>query len=92
MLFRDILYLLVLPVSRRINRYAYMSALELPRSGCRRPRHRIVPRYNVVRSTLINQDITTPLQVGNGNFAFNVDSTGMQVAKSSDYSKVGCTS
>ncbi|KAL0568080.1 hypothetical protein V5O48_013914 [Marasmius crinis-equi] len=40
-------------------------------------RHAIVSRFNVVRSTLINNE-TTPLQVGNGNFAFNVDNTGMQ--------------
>ncbi|KAH8423980.1 uncharacterized protein LDX57_001736 [Aspergillus melleus] len=51
-------------------------ALSLPVQG-RIDRHRIVSRYNVGRSSLIDQD-TTPLQVGNGNFAFNVDNTGMQ--------------
>ncbi|KAE9987666.1 hypothetical protein EG328_001899 [Venturia inaequalis] len=40
-------------------------------------RQRIVSRYNVIRSRVIG-NTTTPLQVGNGNFAFNVDSTGMQ--------------
>ncbi|KAH8593587.1 Six-hairpin glycosidase-like protein [Bisporella sp. PMI_857] len=40
-------------------------------------RERVVSRYNVVRSRLID-NVTTPLQVGNGNFAFNVDNTGMQ--------------
>ncbi|ORY55649.1 Six-hairpin glycosidase-like protein [Pseudomassariella vexata] len=40
-------------------------------------RQRIVSKYNVIRTTLIHNE-TTPLQVGNGNFAFNVDNTGMQ--------------
>ncbi|KAI1780820.1 Six-hairpin glycosidase-like protein [Hypoxylon cercidicola] len=40
-------------------------------------RHAIVTKYNVRRETLIDNN-TTPLQVGNGNFAFNVDNTGMQ--------------
>lgn len=31
-----------------------------------------------MRTSLID-NTTTPLQVGNGNFAFNVDNTGMQV-------------
>lgn len=35
-------------------------------------------RFSVVRTNLINNE-TTPLQVGNGDFAFNVDNTGMQV-------------
>ncbi|KAH6702807.1 Six-hairpin glycosidase-like protein [Leptodontidium sp. MPI-SDFR-AT-0119] len=37
----------------------------------------VVSQYNVLRSNLINKT-TTALQVGNGNFAFNVDNTGMQ--------------
>ncbi|KAI1501830.1 Six-hairpin glycosidase-like protein [Biscogniauxia marginata] len=37
----------------------------------------IVSKYNVIRTNLIDND-TTPLQVGNGNFAYNVDNTGMQ--------------
>ncbi|KAI1639131.1 Six-hairpin glycosidase-like protein [Biscogniauxia mediterranea] len=37
----------------------------------------IVTKYNVVRTNLIDNN-TTPLQVGNGNFAYNVDNTGMQ--------------
>lgn len=41
-------------------------------------RQKIVSQYNVVRDSLINNE-TTPLQVGNGNFAFNLDNTGMQV-------------
>ncbi|KAJ0279593.1 hypothetical protein CBS470a_009205 [Colletotrichum nupharicola] len=40
-------------------------------------RQRIVSQFNVVRTGLIDNE-TTPLQVGNGNFAFNVDNTGMQ--------------
>ncbi|KAL3470295.1 Six-hairpin glycosidase-like protein [Aspergillus californicus] len=40
-------------------------------------REEIVSKYNVVRTTLIDNE-TTPLQVGNGNFAFSVDNTGMQ--------------
>lgn len=40
-------------------------------------RQRIVTKYNVKREELID-NATTPLQVGNGNFAFNVDNTGMQ--------------
>ncbi|KAI1374880.1 Six-hairpin glycosidase-like protein [Hypoxylon crocopeplum] len=40
-------------------------------------RHAIVSKYNVKRESLIDNS-TTPLQVGNGNFAFNVDNTGMQ--------------
>ncbi|KAH8725053.1 Six-hairpin glycosidase-like protein [Phaeosphaeriaceae sp. PMI808] len=40
-------------------------------------RQKIVSQFNIVRTSLINDD-TTPLQVGNGNFAYNVDNTGMQ--------------
>ncbi|KAF2830406.1 hypothetical protein CC86DRAFT_463713 [Ophiobolus disseminans] len=40
-------------------------------------RQDVVSRFNIVRSILIDNE-TTPLQVGNGNFAFNVDNTGMQ--------------
>ncbi|KAI8685440.1 hypothetical protein NCS55_00216400 [Fusarium keratoplasticum] len=40
-------------------------------------RKRIVTENNIVRTKLINNE-TTPLQVGNGNFAFGVDTTGMQ--------------
>ncbi|KZL82448.1 six-hairpin glycosidase-like protein [Colletotrichum incanum] len=38
---------------------------------------RVVSQFNVIRTSLIDNN-TTPLQVGNGNFAFNVDNTGMQ--------------
>ncbi|KAI8960287.1 Six-hairpin glycosidase-like protein [Daldinia sp. FL1419] len=43
-------------------------------------RRAVVSRFNVVRSTLpdVITNQTTPLQVGNGDFAFNVDNTGMQ--------------
>lgn len=41
-------------------------------------RRGILSQFNVVRTSLID-NTTTPLQVGNGNFAFNVDNTGMQV-------------
>ncbi|KAL5000867.1 Six-hairpin glycosidase-like protein [Aspergillus recurvatus] len=40
-------------------------------------RKSIVSKYKVVRTSLID-DETTPLQVGNGDFAFSVDNTGMQ--------------
>ncbi|EXL42264.1 hypothetical protein FOCG_15612 [Fusarium oxysporum f. sp. radicis-lycopersici 26381] len=40
-------------------------------------RKRIVTENNIIRKGLITNE-TTPLQVGNGNFAFNVDTTGMQ--------------
>ncbi|KAL4799499.1 Six-hairpin glycosidase-like protein [Aspergillus venezuelensis] len=40
-------------------------------------RKSIISQYNVIRTSLINNE-TTPLQVGNGDFAFNVDNTGMQ--------------
>ncbi|KAI0901248.1 Six-hairpin glycosidase-like protein [Annulohypoxylon nitens] len=40
-------------------------------------KQRIITKYNVKREELID-NATTPLQVGNGNFAFNVDNTGMQ--------------
>ncbi|KAL4969909.1 Six-hairpin glycosidase-like protein [Aspergillus stella-maris] len=40
-------------------------------------RKTIVSKYNVIRIFLIDNE-TTPLQVGNGDFAFNVDNTGMQ--------------
>lgn len=43
-----------------------------------RNRKGILSQFNVVRTSLID-NTTTPLQVGNGNFAFNVDNTGMQV-------------
>ncbi|KAI3327820.1 Six-hairpin glycosidase-like protein [Xylariaceae sp. AK1471] len=45
--------------------------------SCAINRQGIVSRYNVVRTALIDNN-TTPLQVGNGNFAYNVDNTGMQ--------------
>ena len=41
-------------------------------------RKRVVSQYNIIRTSLIDNE-TTPLQVGNGNFAFNVDNTGLQV-------------
>ncbi|KAH7322722.1 Six-hairpin glycosidase-like protein [Stachybotrys elegans] len=40
-------------------------------------RESIVSRHHVVRTALIDNE-TTPLQVGNGEFAYNVDNTGMQ--------------
>lgn len=44
-------------------------------------RQDILSQFNVVRTSLID-NTSTPLQVGNGNFAFNVDNTGMQVRPS----------
>jgi hypothetical protein len=41
-------------------------------------RQHVVSQFNIVRTRLVDNE-TTPLQVGNGNFAFNVDNTGMQV-------------
>jgi hypothetical protein len=38
-------------------------------------RHLIVSRYNPTRNT---SSLSTPMQVGNGNFAFGADATGMQ--------------
>ncbi|OAG04836.1 uncharacterized protein CC84DRAFT_805309 [Paraphaeosphaeria sporulosa] len=40
-------------------------------------RKHVVSSFNILRTNLIDND-TTPLQIGNGNFAFNVDNTGMQ--------------
>lgn len=40
-------------------------------------RRRILSEHNIVRTNLIDNE-TTPLQVGNGDFAFGVDTTGMQ--------------
>ncbi|RMZ74590.1 Six-hairpin glycosidase [Pyrenophora seminiperda CCB06] len=37
----------------------------------------VVSQFNIIRANLIDNE-TTPLQVGNGNFAYNVDTTGMQ--------------
>ncbi|TGJ88068.1 hypothetical protein E0Z10_g682 [Xylaria hypoxylon] len=45
--------------------------------SCAINRQAIVSRYNIIRKVLVDNN-TTPLQVGNGNFAFNVDNTGMQ--------------
>ena len=41
-------------------------------------RQAVVSKFNVVRTKLITNE-TTPLQVGNGDFAFSMDSTGLQV-------------
>ena len=41
-------------------------------------REKIVSQFNIIRTNLVDNN-TTPLQVGNGNFAFNVDNTGLQV-------------
>jgi hypothetical protein len=40
-------------------------------------RRAIVSKHNIQRTTLITNE-TTPLQVGNGDFAFGVDNTGLQ--------------
>ncbi|KAF9700041.1 hypothetical protein EKO04_001646 [Ascochyta lentis] len=45
--------------------------------SCKIDREKIVSQFNIVRKSLIDNE-TTPLQVGNGNFAFNVDNTGLQ--------------
>lgn len=43
-------------------------------------RKSIVESFNVVRTKVpeVVDNFTSPLQVGNGDFAFNVDNTGMQ--------------
>lgn len=71
------LYLWLLPtlVAGRIDRYI---ADRVGVHEADNSRQKIVSQYNVVRTTLIDNE-TTPLQVGNGDFAFNVDNTGMQV-------------
>ncbi|KAL4805415.1 Six-hairpin glycosidase-like protein [Aspergillus unguis] len=56
---------------------AYMLVLLLPLAAGQIDRKSIVSQYNVVRTDLIDNE-TTPLQVGNGDFAFSVDNTGMQ--------------
>ncbi|KAJ0421216.1 Six-hairpin glycosidase-like protein [Aspergillus carlsbadensis] len=56
----------------------YLWACLLPSLALGRiDREAIVSKYNVVRTNLIDNE-TTPLQVGNGDFAFSVDNTGMQ--------------
>ncbi|KAL3462762.1 Six-hairpin glycosidase-like protein [Aspergillus heterothallicus] len=56
----------------------HLWALVLPSLALGRiDRQAIVSSYNIVRTNLIDNE-TTPFQVGNGNFAFNVDNTGMQ--------------
>ncbi|KAI9167960.1 hypothetical protein HJFPF1_04103 [Paramyrothecium foliicola] len=56
----------------------FLTALLLPAVAFGRiDREKVVSKYNIIRTALIN-NITTPLQVGNGDFAFGVDNTGMQ--------------
>lgn len=50
-------------------------------------RQHVVSQFNIVRTALIDNE-TTPLQVGNGGFAFNVDNTGMQVHRIRDLSRM----
>lgn len=38
-------------------------------------RHDVVSRYNPTRNA---SSLTTPMQIGNGNFAFGADVTGLQ--------------
>ncbi|KAH8888368.1 hypothetical protein GQ53DRAFT_795894 [Thozetella sp. PMI_491] len=59
---------------------ALLSLLLMPLTGaisCTQ-RHRVVSAFNVRRNT---SSETTPLQVGNGNFAFGADITGLQTFK-----------
>lgn len=55
----------------------YYSSLVLPLVLAQTPieRRRVVEKFNVHRNASSN---TTPLQVGNGNFAFGADITGLQ--------------
>ena len=58
--------------------YAVYAALALAaplRTAARIDRHAIVSRYNPTRSASSN---STPMQVGNGHFAFGADVTGLQ--------------
>ena len=57
---------------------AVLFAFLLPVAATNIDRHRVVSENNIIRNSLITNN-TTPLQVGNGNFAYNVDNTGMQV-------------
>ncbi|EEY23826.1 conserved hypothetical protein [Verticillium alfalfae VaMs.102] len=71
---------LMLPIAAlgQIDRQVRARKTSLPTAGrSNTNRHRIVSDNNIVRTKLINNE-TTPLQVGNGNFAFGVDTTGMQ--------------
>ncbi|KAK8043365.1 Six-hairpin glycosidase-like protein [Apiospora rasikravindrae] len=56
----------------------YLASLSVGSATAAIDREAIVSKFNVVRTSLIDNK-TTPLQVGNGDFAFNVDNTGMQV-------------
>ncbi|KAK7962905.1 uncharacterized protein PG986_003730 [Apiospora aurea] len=56
----------------------YLAFLGISSASAAIDREAIVSKFNVVRTSLIG-NTTTPLQVGNGDFAFNVDNTGMQV-------------
>lgn len=55
-------------------------ALLLPLTHAFIDRQSIVSRYPIVRTALANESIT-PLMVGNGDFAYSVDNTGMQVLR-----------
>ncbi|KAK8061707.1 Six-hairpin glycosidase-like protein [Apiospora phragmitis] len=55
----------------------YLASLSISSASAAIDREAIVSKFNVVRTSLIYNE-TTPLQVGNGDFAFNVDNTGMQ--------------
>jgi hypothetical protein len=41
-------------------------------------RRAIVSRYNPIRSNILSSGLTTPFQIGTGNFAFGADTTGLQ--------------
>lgn len=66
---------LVLGKIDRCVQYLLFCTSVLTKPPCR---EKVVSQFNIVRTSLINNE-TTPLQVGNGNFAFNVDNTGLQV-------------
>lgn len=52
-----------------------LSSLAVTVAGARIDRHAIVSRYNPVRNA---SSASTPMQVGNGHFAFGADVTGLQ--------------
>lgn len=64
-------------VNAKIDRSVIPDSSSTPRLDANQSREKIVSQYKVVRTSLIDNE-TTPLQVGNGDFAFGVDNTGMQ--------------
>lgn len=62
-------------VSHRLRLVALLAVFCLPQVQCRINRRNIVGKFNPTRNA---SSSTTPLQVGNGDFAFGADVTGLQ--------------